>query len=124
MIIRSERVDVRTIQGKGRGVFSREPVRAGMVICTAPTLELPDWERIEQTSLGSFYFGHPVDDNAGMLVFGWISLLNHADPANSTVEWEQTEQGWLAALRAIRDIGVGDELTYQYRCGLWFDPVR
>jgi hypothetical protein len=40
-LTQSDKVEVRRVRGKGRGVFARRPIEAGEVIETCPVLVLP-----------------------------------------------------------------------------------
>lgn len=113
--------------GRGRGLFAFQAIPAGALIERACTIPIA----AEQCSvldglqpLGDFYFQHPEDDAAGLLVLGLASLCNHADPANAEVLFVPGGGlGWLADLIALRAIREGEEITYRYRCPLWF-PER
>lgn len=112
--------------GKGRGLAAAVALRPGEVIDAAPVVELNgrDCEVLEGTALGDYYFLHPADPERGCLVLGALSLVNHADAPNCTVEWEMDPAaGWIARLVAAKEIPAGLELTHRYRCPPWF-PVR
>lgn len=119
------RLEVRAVGRKGRGVFAAAPIRAGDLLEAAPTAELDrhDTETILGTTLDNYYFAHPADPEGGLLVFGLTSLLNHADDPNTgTTPRHSPGLGWVLELRALRDIGAGEELTRRYACALWFEP--
>ncbi len=90
-----------------------------------PTVELSrhDTETIIGTTVDDYYFAHPVDPERGLLVLGVSSLLNHSDAPNTeTTARQGGGVGWMIELRALRDIGAGEELTRRYACELWFEP--
>ena len=116
---------LRAIGRKGRGVFAAAPIAAGELLETASTVELNhhDTETIVGTTLDNYYFAHPLDPEGGLLVLGLSSLINHSDAPNAeTAARQEGGAGWLIELRALRDIGSGEELTRRYACELWFEP--
>lgn len=120
------RLAVRAIQGKGRGVVALVPLRAGETLERAPAVELgaEDTERIALTRLDDYYFAHPGDPEGGLIVLGLATLVNHGERPNAeTVTSFERGVGWTVALRALRDIAAGEEITRRYACPPWFEPV-
>ena len=117
-----------TSPGRGRGLFAVAPIARGEIIDRACTVFVSD----EQTNalenmkpLGEFYFQHPRSKEDGLIVLGLPSLCNHANSPNADVRFiDSGECGWVAELYALDGINPGDEITYKYRCELWFDEVR
>lgn len=111
------------IPGKGRGVLAQRAFMPGDLIETAPTVELsvPDCQTLETTPLGDYYFAHPENIDAGCLIFGLTSFLNHSDAPNAQIEWRHDETGWRIDLYAIAEIPEGAEITRTYVCAPWFD---
>jgi uncharacterized protein len=121
----SPKLQVRAIARKGRGVFAAAPIAAGELLEAMPTIELNghDTETIVGTTFDNYYFAHPTDPDGGLLVLGVSSLLNHSNAPNvETTAIQQGDLGWVIELRALRDIGSGEELTRRYACELWFEP--
>ncbi|MGF1620759.1 MAG: SET domain-containing protein-lysine N-methyltransferase [Rhodomicrobiaceae bacterium] len=114
--------------GRGRGLFAAAHIARGEILERACTIHVHD----EQTDtleeilpLGDYYFRHPKSDDAGLIILGMASLCNHADEPNAHIRFEdQGELGWMAVLHALRDIAQGEEITYRYRCPLWFAPEQ
>lgn len=108
----------------GRGLFAIAPIDAGELIERACTVEIgADQTRSldQMQPLGDFYFANPKNEKAGLMAFGLMSLCNHADDPNADVRWVEAENiGWLADLVALRVINPGEEITYRYKCPLWF----
>jgi hypothetical protein len=119
-------IAVRRVPGKGRGVVATRAVDAGELLATDPCFVLTgeDCDRLEATSLHGHYFAHPKSDDLGCLVFGPISLVNHAAEPSCRLDWvEDAELGWTVNLLADRPLAAGEELTIRYKAALWFEAV-
>lgn len=111
------------VPGKGRGMVAARAFAAGEVIELAPTIHLSpaDCDLMEQSAVGDYYFAHPADPEAGMVVLGLTSLCNHSDRPNADLRWRQEDGvGWIAELYALAPITTGEEITRRYRCLPWF----
>lgn len=114
--------------GRGRGLFAAAPIARGEIIDRACTVFIS----AEQSKaldamlpLGDYYFEHPRDKEKGLMVLGLASLCNHADEPNGHVRFvDDGPCGWIGELYALDDIPAGAEITYRYKCALWFDEVR
>jgi hypothetical protein len=99
-------------------------IPAGALIERACTVEIgedqaPVLDRIRP--IGDFYFAHPLNKKAGLMAFGLMSLLNHAESPNADVQFvHDPVAGWLCDLIAAAPIAAGEEITYRYKCALWF----
>lgn len=117
-----------TSPGRGRGLFAAAPIAGGEIIERACTIYISEEQAKALDAmlpLGDFYFEHPRSKEAGLMVLGLASLCNHADRPNADVRFvDGGSFGWVAELYAIDEIPAGDEITYKYRCALWFDEVR
>lgn len=100
--------------GRGRGVFTSQPIQTGEVIEICPVLIIPKSELpiIHKTVLHDYYFlwGNDLEECAIALGFG--SIYNHElhpnanfilDIYNKTIDIE-----------AIKPIEAGDEITLNY----------
>lgn len=115
------------VPGKGRGLLAGVDIAEGEKIercCTVP-IGPGLWDTLNRLSpLGDFYFDHPEGTDDALIVLGLISLANHAEEANADIHWiYQEELGWIAELVALQPIPKGQEITYRYRCGAWFEDV-
>lgn len=113
--------------GKGRGVFAAVDIEPGETVDVAPSIELDEHtcDRIAGTRVDDYYFRHPGDETAGLLVFGLPSLCNHSDHPNTETHCRHVpELGWLVALTASRAIRAGEEITRRYACPPWFEAAR
>jgi hypothetical protein len=114
------------VAGKGRGVRALRKLMPGDIVEVAPTIELSLAEaaEIEDTPVGPYYFEHPLDADAGIVVLGLTSTVNHADVPNAVVEWlQQAGCGWFAVLRIVQPVTPGEEITHRYQCPPWFEVV-
>ncbi|MCP5432044.1 MAG: SET domain-containing protein-lysine N-methyltransferase [Alphaproteobacteria bacterium] len=113
-------------QGRGRGLFAVSALAPGDVVeraCTVPigADQAPVLDRMHP--LGDFYFAHPLDAKAGLMVLGHASLINHSDAPNADVRFVETALGYVCELVALAPIAPGEEITYRYRCPLWFETA-
>ena len=125
--VSQSRLELCRIAGKGRGVVAQEPITVGTLIATAPTVppDAPQGDLVEQPPLGDYYFANGSDPEAGFLVFGITSFLNHSEAPNTDIAWRlDPRTGWVVDLLAVRDIAGGTELTRRYACAPWFEPVQ
>jgi hypothetical protein len=108
----------------GRGLIALSPIAASVLIDRACTVEI-DATQAEPLDhmqpIGDYYFAHPENPKAGLMAFGMVVLCNHTDDANGDIVWWKSDDlGWFADLIARRDIAAGEEITFRYRCPLWF----
>lgn len=119
-------IEIKPSPGRGRGVFARTAIPKDTVIECAATLPLTPHEQelIAQTQVDDYLFAwsdpsDPQRDQA--VVLGLLSMANHSETPNtaprSLVSAQQME--WVT----LRDIAAGEELTFRYRCELWFQPT-
>ncbi len=55
-----------------------------------------------------------------MVVLGLLAMANHSGDPNTILRSRYAER--LMEWVACRDIAAGEELTFRYRCELWFSP--
>lgn len=114
-------LELRHCPGKGRGVFARQPIRAGQRIERAPVLVIPDahTDVLEHTVLKDYYFAW--GDGTYALPLGWSVLYNHSDTPNAATRRNVHED--MIEFVALRDIAPGEEITFRYACPPWFDVL-
>lgn len=120
-------IAVRQLGAKGRGIVTTREVAPGEHLCTDPCVMITadDCIKLEYTSLHGHYFAHPESQGEGCIVWGPISLINHSPAPNCRLEWVNDERvGWIVSLHAARGIAAGEELTIDYVCDLWFEPIE
>lgn len=121
------RIAIRPAGPKGVGLFATLPIAAGETITHdfAIVLDEAACDAVAPTVIDRYYFAHPGDETAGLLVLGPSALCNHDDAPNAaTVTAHDGATGWYVSLVARRPIAAGEEVTRRYACPLWFDPSR
>lgn len=112
----------------GRGLFALRAIAAGSIIDMACTVEISEGQCLQLDEIhpiGDFYFAHPENPKAGLMAYGMMSFCNHAESANADIRWARHDSlGWMALLVALNSISEGEEITYRYKCPLWFSPAE
>lgn len=118
---RSNSIYIKTVPGKGRGVFANIRFEVGEVIDRAPTwgFDGATAKLLDRTGVFEYYFlrydrhlkGDPV---AGYVVFGWSSIVNHSSNPNARSVWTEEESGAWVSVVAIKDIEIDEEITHRY----------
>ncbi len=120
-------IHIRSISGKGRGVFAAVGCAAGSIIDEAHTIEFTpaEFAAVNSTMFRNYYFirDTPAGVEQGLLALGNISLLNHSANPNSAVDFADSDRGVIARLRALREIHQSEEITIDYDVPLWFDCI-
>ena len=124
----TDRIEVKRVKGKGRGVFARRLIRKGEVFETVPVIVLPEEESGDDSAgavLRSYCFQWGRGKMA--LALGYGSLYNHSYRPNARYDdvGPQTKE-----FSALRDIPPGEEITVNYngkprgREAVWFEVVE
>lgn len=102
---------VKSINGKGNGVFSDVPIAKGAIIetCNVLPVSVRDADICEDTIFDSYIY---VWGDAYALVFGFGMLYNHSDTPNAETDEDAGKEHLL--VRAIRDIPAHEEITFDY----------
>jgi SET domain-containing protein len=107
----SDRVCVRKVKGKGRGVFARRAIKKGDVIEHVPVVVIPIKNLVggrKNPVLNKYFYAWGRDTVAVSLGYG--SLYNHSYVPNA-----RYEHGRLSlTYRALRDIEPGEEICVNY----------
>ncbi|MBU1213387.1 MAG: SET domain-containing protein-lysine N-methyltransferase [Alphaproteobacteria bacterium] len=126
--VRSQKAVPGSSPGRGRGLFAAARIARGEIVERACTVFISAEQAKALDAmqpLGDFYFEHPRAKEEGLMVLGMASLCNHADQPNAHVRFiDGGPCGWIAELYALDDIPAGAEITYKYRCALWFQEVQ
>lgn len=117
------RLEIRHDPGKGRGIYARASIDAGLLIEAAPVIIIPADQRklIDSTILHDYYFVWD-DDKSGepriAVALGLVSLCNHSRRPNAHVRPHRACE--TLDLIAMTPITAGREITIDYNCPLWF----
>ncbi|RYY62617.1 MAG: SET domain-containing protein-lysine N-methyltransferase [Chitinophagaceae bacterium] len=107
--------------GKGRGVFTSEPIPAGTTIEISPVIVMgkKDRELLDQTTLHDYIFEWGTDQLYCCMALGYVPVYNHS--YTSGCEYEMDFENETIHIKTVRDIRKGEELTINYN-GEWNDP--
>lgn len=108
---------VREIDERGRGVFTLNAIPEGCEIIRG-YVSLIERKWFDENPIGNFPLAW--DEKFHALVWSAVSLINHSDTPNAKVEREAEHK--LIRLVALSDIKAGEEITYDYKVPLWFEP--
>ena len=116
-----EKLYIKNVAEKVRGVFAAKPIRKGDIVEAAPVIVIPDEDvdLIDQTAMADYYFKWGESNFA--LVLGYVSLFNLSELPNISFEVDLINE--VMIYRAIKSIKKDQELTVHYQCDLWFEPV-
>jgi hypothetical protein len=122
-----EKLEIRLDPRKGRCVVACAAIAVGELIERAPVIVLSaaDCRAVDGTLLGHYYFHWDGDfegDGRGAVPLGLAALCNHAPQPSARVARDL--DGLTMDLVALRPIAPGQEITIDYGCALWFDPVE
>ncbi|MGE0257144.1 MAG: SET domain-containing protein-lysine N-methyltransferase [Alphaproteobacteria bacterium] len=119
----NDRLEIRHDAWKGRGVYARTDIHAGLLIEAAPVVIVSADQRklLDATILHDYYF--VWDDVAAgeariAVALGLVSLCNHSRRPSARVRRNRTRE--TLDLLALTPIAAGREITIDYNCPLWF----
>jgi len=115
---------------KGKGVFTKKPIAKNTLIEVAPViiLETSDRKEVEKTKLFYYIFEWGEEGKQGVIALGYVSMYNHESPSNCEYEMDYDKE--TIAIRTMRDIEAGEELTINYSAGwddwkpVWFSEEK
>jgi hypothetical protein len=121
----NERLAIRSDPVKGRGIFARQALIPGTLIEAAPVIVVPAAQcpLLDRTILHDYYFhwdGDPDGEGRGAVALGLVALCNHSRRPNARVRRNFAQD--TLDLLALAPIAVGEEVTIDYNCPLWFEP--
>ncbi len=113
---------VKTVPGKGRAVFSNEPIAAGTIIELSPVIVMGarDRELLDQTLLHDYIFEWGEQKDRCCMALGLIPIYNHSYQSNCEYFMDFTSDHIF--VKSVRDIDEGEELTINYN-GDWDDAT-
>jgi SET domain-containing protein len=105
-------LEVRYVDGKGRGVFALSPIKGGSVVEHSPFIRIStaSYSILSYTNLYNYFFYDPENEDGVVVGLGYSSLYNHAKKPNC--DWHVTDDGLLIV--SNRDIKKDEEITLNY----------
>lgn len=107
---------------KGRGVFAMRDIRKGEIIEVSPVVPVAKGNIAENGDAPDGYLLQWDADTPGeeyAMPLGYVMLYNHSPEPTIHIEADMGE--YTMTVKAFRDIKMGEELTWNYACDLWFD---
>jgi hypothetical protein len=106
------RIEFRTSRISGDGMFAREPIKKGEVVCIVGGIVMTDSEFAAFQATHSFYNSIQIDDHLHLVEDPEVTRysegsMNHSCDSSSWMDGEAT-------LVARRDIESGEEVTVDY----------
>jgi hypothetical protein len=100
----------------GRGAFALKPIKEGDIVERCPALEVTD--RDVGGELVNYVFYGSAEDKR-LVVMGYGMLFNHSSQPNVAYYRQESPTGAELVIYALRDIGKGEELFYNYGDEWW-----
>lgn len=100
--------------GKGRGVFTREPIEAETIVEIAPVIVMESTHRVllDQTPLFDYIFEWGENRRQCAMALGWIPLYNH--DVHSNCEYFMDFEEATIFVKTTRKVEAGEELCVNY----------
>lgn len=114
---------IKTIKGKGRGVFTLKKIPANTIIEISPVIVMSAADRLhlDKTLLHDYIFEWGEKKNLCCMALGFIPMYNHSYTSNC--EYVMNFKKKNIFIQTVRDIATGEELTINYN-GDWDDGKR
>ena len=106
---------------KGRGIFTKEDIPAGVVIEISPVIIMSKEERklLDQTLLHDYIFEWGINKEQCCMALGYVPLYNHSSTSNC--EYEMDFENGKISIKSVRIIIAGEEIFINYN-GDWDNP--
>jgi SET domain-containing protein len=106
--------EVKSIDGKGLGIFATQDFKAGDLVESCPVILLSEKERdhIANTLLDNYIYPWHEETEDACMVLGYGSLINHSYTSNAT--WKQDYENIRMVYSAVKNIKAGEEITVNY----------
>ncbi|HEX5553309.1 MAG TPA: SET domain-containing protein [Chitinophagaceae bacterium] len=117
---------VKDVEGKGRGVFTKEPIPKGTKIEESPVIVLSkkDTDETDKTRLHDYLFLWGERQVKTCVALGYCSVYNHSYEPNCDHEMDFEKE--TMSIKTRREIKKGEELSINYngelkdKSPLWF----
>lgn len=117
---------VKQVNGKGRGVFTNQPIAKGTKIEESPVIVLSkkDTQKTDLTELHNYLFLWGDRKVKTCMALGYCSVYNHSYTPNCDHETDMENETMI--ITTLRDIKKGEELLINYNgelnddSPLWF----
>lgn len=111
---------LKKINGKGRGVFTKEKIEANTIIEKSPVIVMSAHDRIllDKTSLHDYIFEWGLNKDKCCVALGLVSMYNHSYQSNCEYFMDFEEES--IQIKTIRAINKDEEITINYN-GNWND---
>ena len=111
----------------GRGVFTREPLKARTIIEIAPVIVMSGEDRsyLDQTLLHDYIFEWGDKREQCCMALGYVPLYNHSYSSNCEYEMDFRKQ--IITIKTVKPVEAGEELLINYNGDwnndnpVWFD---
>ena len=114
---------LKSIPGKGRGIFTSEKIDAQTVIEESPALVMSAEDRklLDKTLLHDYIFEWGINKEKCCMALGLVPMYNHSYQSNCEYFMDFEEE--TIQVKAVREIEAGAELTINYN-GDWNDEKK
>ena len=114
---------IKNIPSKGRGVFTREKIKANVIIEESPVIIMSAGDRVlmDKTLLYDYIFEWGIKKDKCCMALGYISVYNHSQKSNC--EYFMDFDDATIQIKTIRPVNEEEELTINYN-GSWNDNKK
>lgn len=114
---------IKNIPSKGRGVFTREKIKANVIIEESPVIIMSARDRVllDKTLLYDYIFEWGIKKDKCCMALGYISVYNHSQKSNC--EYFMDFDDATIQIKTIRPVNEEEELTINYN-GSWNDNKK
>ncbi|HWR00791.1 MAG TPA: SET domain-containing protein [Chlorobaculum sp.] len=114
--VRRDLVGIAASTVAGRGAFALKAIKKGEIVEQCPALEVTDRD-IGGELVNYVFYGSA--ENKRLVAMGYGMLFNHSPDPNVAYYRQDSSTGAELVIYALRDIGKGEELFYNYGDEWW-----
>ena len=105
---------IKTVKGKGRGVFCKQKIKKDEIFEICPLLVIPseDYSSVIETQLVDYFFNFNNEENSKAIALGFGSMYNHAKFSNAAYILKPESK--TIEFYALEDIKSCNEITINY----------